>query len=96
MPGKAAASPGYWGTRATENAASAYVRGSRGNVEQRGAFPWGAHQRDRANAKRLWARDTGDRARPDPSAPGRVRSPVTCARVATVGSSTGARAAGAW
>ena len=43
---------------ATENAASVFLRGPRGNVEQRGAFPWGAHQRDRANARRLWTRDT--------------------------------------
>jgi len=35
-----------------------YLRGPRGNVEQRGAFPWGADQRDQANAKRLWTRDT--------------------------------------
>src|SRR5207342_1709321 len=47
------------GTRATENAASVSLRGPRGNVEQRGAFPWGAHQRDQANAKRLWTQDGG-------------------------------------
>ena len=59
MIGKAAGSPRTGGTRATENAASVSLRGPRGNVEQRGAFPWGAHQRDQANAKRLWAQDTG-------------------------------------
>jgi hypothetical protein len=34
------------------NAGSPRKRG-----EQRGAFPWGAHQRDPANAKRLWTRE---------------------------------------
>ena len=46
MHGKAAASARSGGTRGTVNAASVNLRG-RGNVEQRGAFPWGAHQRDR-------------------------------------------------
>jgi hypothetical protein len=59
MSGKAAGSPRTGGTRATENAASVSLRGPRGNVEERGAFPWGAHQRDQANGKRLWAQDTG-------------------------------------
>jgi hypothetical protein len=47
MHGKAAASARSGGTRGSENAASVYLRGGRGNVEQRGAFPWGAHERDR-------------------------------------------------
>jgi hypothetical protein len=41
MHGKAGASPRSGATWASENAASVYVRGPRGNVEQRGAFPWG-------------------------------------------------------
>src|SRR4249920_1086542 len=59
MTGKAARNPRTGGTRATENAASVYLRGPRGNVEHRGAFPWGAHQRDLATAKRPWTQDTG-------------------------------------
>jgi len=58
MSGKAAGSPRTGGTRATENAASVSLRGPRGNVEQRGAFPWGANQWDQATAKRLWTRET--------------------------------------
>src|SRR5512132_425055 len=58
MHGKAAASPRSGATWASENAASVYLRGPRGNVEQRGAFPWGAHQRDRADAKVPRHRDT--------------------------------------
>jgi hypothetical protein len=52
MHGKAAASPRNGATWASENAANVSLRGPRGNEEQRGTFPWGAHQRDRADAKR--------------------------------------------
>jgi hypothetical protein len=58
MNGKAAASPRSGATWASENAASVYLRGPRGNVERRGAFPWGAHQRDQADAKGLRTRGT--------------------------------------
>jgi hypothetical protein len=47
MHGEAAASPRSGATRASENTASVSLRGPRGHEEQRGAFPWGAHQRDR-------------------------------------------------
>jgi hypothetical protein len=51
MPGKAAGSPAYWRYTATEDAATVDLRGPGGNVQQRGTSPWGAHQRDRANAR---------------------------------------------
>ena len=57
MPGKAAGSPAYWRDAGDGERSQCVLRGPRGNVDQRGAFPWGAHQGDRANPKRR--RDTG-------------------------------------
>jgi hypothetical protein len=49
MTGKAARSP-VLEVRGHRERSQCVLARSRGNVEQRGAFPWGAHQRDRANA----------------------------------------------
>jgi hypothetical protein len=53
MHGKAAGSPEYWRYVGDRGRSQCVLAGSRGNLEERATIPWGAHQGNRIDAKRL-------------------------------------------